>query len=76
MTEEEFFMGFADVWNAIGMPSAHSIGALVGIISVGIVVVFVSAILYLAVEEVIKTFKRKVSQRANPLTPPKKGPRR
>lgn len=68
MTEEEFFMGIYEIWNLIDMPSAHSLGLLVGIFSVGVAVVFIGSIAYIAIGETTKTFKRRVSQRAiNPL---------
>ncbi len=64
---EEFFKGYYDVWQAIGMPSANSIGSVVGILSVAFAVVCGSAVLYIAGGEVIKAIRRKFSQRLNPI---------
>ncbi len=60
MTEEEFFMGFAEMFKAISLPSAVEcvlwVGTLVLAGSVGTVT-------YIALGDAIKSFKRRLSQR-------------
>jgi hypothetical protein len=60
MTEEEFFMGFAEMWQSISMPPAFDcflwVSALILTGSVGTVA-------YIALGDAIKSIRRKVTQR-------------
>jgi hypothetical protein len=73
MTEEEFFMGFAEMFKAIEMSSAAECLLWVSTL---IIAGSVGTVAFIALGDAIKSFKRRFSRRANPIISVSPPPRR
>ena len=67
MTEEEFFMGFAEIAKSITLPNAGEVFVWVAAVVFALSVCTIS---YVALGDALKEIKRRVSQRA--ITPKRK----